>query len=313
MAKAFFRTVTGDVPVDSLGLVLPHEHLFTDRRGPENEGYAQEDPELVRKMMVPYLKKAEEAGVTALFECSPVGIGRNIGILTRLAIETKIKIIAPTGIFSDKFTPSMYKFDSVDKLAQLWIEEIETGIGFTDHKAGFIIVAISDDGPTPLEMRNIKAAAQTSLATGAAVATYTPRGETALTQLEMFKTVGLLPEKLIWLQANGEKDPKYHFQMADQGAYVEFDCLGRPCNPPDPICDGIEGLVGKGLAERILLSQGAGAFQPGTPSGVPETGIRGYTDLVNDLIPNLQSRGLDLATINLITKDNPKNAFALLI
>lgn len=311
MARAFFRTVTGDVPVDSLGIVLPHEHLFTDRRGPENEGYAQEDPELVRKMMSPYLKKAEDAGITALFECSPIGIGRNIGILTRLAFETKIKIIAPTGIYSERFTPAIYKFESVDKLVKIWIDEIETGIGFTDHKAGFILIAISENGPTALEERNIQAAVQVSVATGAAVAVYTPDGETSLLALEMFKTAGLLPGKLIWLHANGEQDPKYHFQMADQGVYVEFDCLGRPCDPPDPICDGIEGLVGKGLAKRILLSQGAGAFQPGAPSGIPETGIQGYTDIVQNLIPSLQSRGLDLATINLITKDNPKRAFAL--
>lgn len=311
MARPFFRTVTGDVPVASLDLVLPHEHLFTDRRGPEKAGYAQEDPELVSKMMAPYLRQAEEAGVTALFECSPVGIGRNIGILTKLAFETEIKIIAPTGIFSDKFTPEFFKHKSVDNLIQLWTEEIETGIGFTDHKAGFIMIAISEDGPTGVEERNIQAAAKVSLATGAAVASYTPKGETALLELEILKTAGLTPSKLIWLHANEEQDPKYHFQMADQGAYVEFDCLGRPCNPPDPICDGIEGLVGKGLAEHILLSQGAGAFQPGVPSGIPENGIRGYTDLVNDLIPNLQSRGLDLATINLITKDNPKQAFAL--
>ena len=177
MARAFFRTVTGDVPVDTLDIILPHEHLFTDHRGPENEGYAQEDPELVSKMMVPYLRQAEEAGVTALFECSPVGIGRNIAILTRLAIQTKIKIIAPTGIFSDKFTPELFKHQSIDHLVQLWTEEIETGIGFTDHKAGFIMIAISEDGPTPLEERNIQAAAKVSLATGAAIASYTPKGK----------------------------------------------------------------------------------------------------------------------------------------
>ena len=28
------QTVTGPVDIDSLGLILPHEHLFTDLRGP---------------------------------------------------------------------------------------------------------------------------------------------------------------------------------------------------------------------------------------------------------------------------------------
>ena len=312
MAKAFFRTVTGDVPVDSLGMVLPHEHLFMDHRGLENDGFAQEDPELVRKMMVPYLKRAEKAGVTALFECSPIGIGRNIGILTGLAMETKIKIIAPTGIFSEKFTPVLYKHNSEENLVKLWVEEIEKGIGFTEHKAGFIMIAISEGGPTELEQRNIRAAAKTSLATGAAIASFTPEGEVALAELELLKTEGLNPSKLIWLHANGEKDPKYHFQMADQGAYVEFDCLGRTDGPTDPICEGIAGLMGKGLAKHILLSQGAGAFQLGAPNGIPEKGIRGYTDLTSQLIPLLKSQGLDDATLRLLTEDNPKRAYTLL-
>ncbi|QRN84519.1 hypothetical protein JR338_13125 (plasmid) [Chloroflexota bacterium] len=75
--------------------------------------------------------------------------------------------------------------------------------------------------------------------------------------------------------------------------------------------NGIESLLGNGLPEHILLPQGAGIFEPGSPSVISETGIRGYSALANDLIPNLQSRGLDLATINLITKDNPNQAYAL--
>lgn len=44
MQKQFLRTILGDIPPENLGLILPHEHLFTDLRGPEVEGYAQADP-----------------------------------------------------------------------------------------------------------------------------------------------------------------------------------------------------------------------------------------------------------------------------
>ena len=38
------QSVKGPVEIDSLGLILPHEHLFTDLRGPQVAGYAQADP-----------------------------------------------------------------------------------------------------------------------------------------------------------------------------------------------------------------------------------------------------------------------------
>ncbi len=312
MAKAYFRTITGDIPVDSLGLILPHEHLFTDLRGPEFDGYAQDDPDLVRKMMVPYLRRAEEAGVTAILECSTIGVGRNIGILAELASQTRIRIVAPTGIYKEEFTPIMYKHKSIAELVEQWVEEINEGVGFTDHKAGFIKIALSDDGPTPLEERNIRAAAQTSLATGAAVASHTIGGEAALRELEILKTEGMDLRKFVWVHAGSESDPKYHFQVSESGAYVEFDNIGQPDTDHNGLCDAVESLLGKGLGEHILLSQDAGWFQPGAPHGMPEGGIRGYTTLVTDFIPMLKERHLDDATIKLITEENPKRVFSLI-
>src|SRR5690242_1798071 len=44
-------TLTGPVEIDSLGLILPHEHLFTDLRGPSVSGYAQGDPDAVVRVV----------------------------------------------------------------------------------------------------------------------------------------------------------------------------------------------------------------------------------------------------------------------
>lgn len=68
MAK--IQTVTGKVDVASLGLTLPHEHLFTDMRGPLIQGYAQAEPEAVVDVLAPHLTDAAASGVTALVECS---------------------------------------------------------------------------------------------------------------------------------------------------------------------------------------------------------------------------------------------------
>ncbi|HEY9527916.1 MAG TPA: esterase, partial [Anaerolineales bacterium] len=69
------HTVKGAVETDSLGLILPHEHLFTDLRGPHIPDYAQGEASAVVQVLGPHLADAAALGVTALVECSTVGVG----------------------------------------------------------------------------------------------------------------------------------------------------------------------------------------------------------------------------------------------
>ena len=84
------HTLNGPIDPDSLGLILPHEHLFTDLRGPSVPDYAQRDSDSVVKVVAPYLADAASLGVTALVECSTVGVGRNLSILRSLSESTSI-------------------------------------------------------------------------------------------------------------------------------------------------------------------------------------------------------------------------------
>ena len=105
MSRQYIQTVTGQVAADEFGLILPHEHLFTDLRGPTVPGYAQGNPEVVAQVMEPYLVEAHAAGVTALVECSTLGVGRNVPVLKYLAHSTPVRIIAPTGVYRQAYIP----------------------------------------------------------------------------------------------------------------------------------------------------------------------------------------------------------------
>src|SRR5918995_7007788 len=118
------QTTTGPVDVDSLGLILPHEHLFTDLRGPLVADYARGEPSAVVEAVGPYLAEASKAGVTALVECSTVGVGRNLTVLRRLAEATSIHIIAPTGVYRDAYIPEALREISEQGLAELWTKEL---------------------------------------------------------------------------------------------------------------------------------------------------------------------------------------------
>ena len=69
-------TTLGPKRADELGLILPHEHVFVDLRTCDQPGYAQGDAADVIRLMGPGIAKAQAAGVTALVECTPVGVGR---------------------------------------------------------------------------------------------------------------------------------------------------------------------------------------------------------------------------------------------
>ncbi|HEX6034121.1 MAG TPA: esterase [Anaerolineales bacterium] len=310
MTTKTIHTLKGPIEADSLGLILPHEHLFTDLRGPHVPDYAWGDPSMVVNAVEPYLEEAAAAGVTALVECSTVGVGRNLAVLQRLAEATSIQIVPPTGVYRDAFIPEALRELSENELAELWAKELTEGIEGTSIQAGFIKLAMSDDGPTALEIRNLRAAARASQNTGAVIASHTIGGKIARQELDVLEEAGLDLHRFIWVHAQTEPDIAILKEAARRGAYVELDSVGAPFQSQEDLLETVLSLVESGFAEHLLLSHDAGWYQPGRPGGVPETGYRGYTALTRDFIPLLQERGVSEEQVRLITVNNPARAFA---
>jgi phosphotriesterase-related protein len=307
------RTVKGDVRLEKLGLILPHEHLFTDLDGPDRPGYAVGDPDEVVSVLTPYLDAAQQAGVTALVECSTGGVGRNVRIMKHIAETTPIHIVAPTGVYREAFIPKEMRDTPQQALAQEWIKDLIVGIEETDIKAGFIKMAVSDDGPTLLETRTLKAAAAASKATGAALASHTIRASSARQEMDILEGEGMDLHRFIWVHANAEAGVAEHLEAARRGAYVEFDAVGALFADQNLLIDYTLALIEAGYAAQILLSHDAGWYQPGRSGGQPEGGIRGYTALVESFLPALRHKGISEEMIRLLTWTNPAQAYALIV
>ena len=308
MAK-YLHTLTGPVLDNDLQLVLPHEHIFVDLRGPMVPDYAQAEPDDVIHLMKPYLDAAWTAGVTAFMECTPPGVGRNLTILRRVAEITPIRLLTPTGIYREAFTPLAMRNLGVEVLADIWIRELAEGIDGTPVKAGFIKLAMSDNGPTDIEIRNLEAAAIASRATGAVIASHTSNGSIMQVELRVLEKAGLNLDRFIWVHADAEPNPAFHLEAAKRGAYVEIDAIGAR---PDPTAqlNYTSTLIDSGYTDRILLSHDAGWYEPGKPDGRPSGGVRGFTALVEDFLPQLRIRGVKEDIIRQITVNNPFQAFA---
>ena len=89
-------TTLGPKSSADLGLILPHEHVFVDLRTWDTPGYAQAEAEAVIELMAPEISKAQSAGVTAIVECSTVGVGRRADIEKLHAVRLNSLGQAPT-------------------------------------------------------------------------------------------------------------------------------------------------------------------------------------------------------------------------
>ncbi len=306
------NTILGVISAEELGLTLAHEHLFTDLRGPYAPGYAQANPRHVLSVMKPYLDEISRIGVTGFVECSTIGVGRNPEILRKLAAKTNINIIAPTGVYREAYVPAYIRKMTIEGLADLWVKEINQGINETHTKAGFIKMAVSDEGITPLEEKNLQAAVITSQRTGAVIACHTIGGKLAEKLINLLESQGHNLERFIWTHAQSEPDIGYQLRTAQRGVYISIDAIGSGWTPDEVMIEQTLTLIEAGYSNKILLSHDAGWFDPSQPDGKPaDHGIRGYTALFKTFIPALIARGIPPDTIDQITINNPKIAFSL--
>ena len=304
------QTIKGSIEIDALGLILPHEHLFTDLRGPQVSDYARGEPAAVIKVVEPYLAEASAVGVTALVECSTVGVGRNLSVLRALAEVTPIHIIAPTGVYRDAYIPESLREINEYNLEELWTTELMEGIEGTSIRAGFIKLAMSDDGPTALEIRNLKAAVKASQNTGAVIASHTIGGKIARKEMDVLEEAGFDLHRFIWIHAQTEPDVSILEDAARRGAYVELDSVGAPYQLQTELIETTIALIKAGFTDHLLLSHDAGWYNPARRDGLPEEGFRGYTALAKNFLPALLRRGISEEQIRLITVNNPAKAFA---
>ena len=311
--EARLITTLGPKRRSELGVILPHEHVFVDLRTWDKPGYAQADVQDVIALMAPELEKARAAGVTALVESSPIGVGRRADILKAVSVAAKLPLIVPTGVYREPWIPAWVHEASEAKLAEWMIGELTGQIREGDPngpasgvQAGWIKLSAGDFGITDTEAKVLRAAAAAGRATNAVIGSHTIRGRVVREQLDIIEKAGYSPRRFIWIHTQAEPDFERHLEMARRGAYIEYDDLGSGDWKDTAYIGWIKSLLDAGLGDRLLLSHDRGWYDPAKPKGgVPKP----FTHLTQSFIPRLREAGLDDATIKRLTQDNPFNAF----
>ncbi len=305
-----WQTVLGPIDADQLGLILPHEHLFTDLRTPDAPGQGEGDPADVVRVMKPYLDKAEQAGITALVECTPPGVGQNPAVIKALAQNTDVVLLMPTGLYRQQWIPADKLAMSDADLTAWMVSEITEGIQGTDVKAAFIKMGVSDAQITRDESRNLRAAARAAIETGVLIASHTSgplAGQHAMQEMDILESEGIECEQFNWVHAQ-HADVLVHERMAERGAYIGFD--GMQPGQEEHYVKLVMDALTAGLEEHILLSHDRGWYRPGEPDG-GSSQVKGFTYLVEGFLPRLREEGVGEELITLMTETNPKRAFRM--
>jgi predicted metal-dependent phosphotriesterase family hydrolase len=301
----FIRTVMGPVPAAELGPALTHEHVMVDFIGAAEVSPDRYDADEVFEVMRPYCIALREAGIDALFECTPEYIGRDPALLRRLSEATGLTLITNTGFYKAPFLPERALTATVDELAAHWIDEARHGIGDTGILPGFIKIAANEGELIDVQRRIARAAARASLATGLTIASHTTTGIAAMQELDILEEEGLPLSRFIVVHSDAEPGRAFHQRTAERGAWVSYDGI-REGNAAERVP-----LVMAALAEfpeRLLISQDAGWYNVGQERGGD---VVAWDWLPRAFVPLLREAGASEADVARLLVENPARAFAV--
>jgi len=301
------RTTLGPKSATEVGLILPHEHIFVDL-GPIGENaYLRADSQDVIRVMAPEIEKIKAQGVTALVECTPVGVGRRADIDRAVSEATGLPVLVPTGLYREPWIPQWAHDASEDELCTWMLGELTGEIEDSGVQAAWIKLSAGDDGITDCEAKILRAAAKAGRATNAIIGSHTIRGRVVREQLDMLEAAGYTAERFIWIHTQAEPDFALHLAMARRGCWLEYDSISGNDEGDARLVHWILELLAAGFGSRLLLSHDRGWYDPSKPGGGT---VNPYTPLVESFLPRLRQAGIDEATITQLTHANPFAAYA---
>lgn len=300
-AAGRITTVLGDRDAARMsGTALAHEHLRIDlSREGDVEGFVRDDKAVLGELV----EAREKFGLGLVIELTCQGMGREATVLEGLSEKSGVEVVCSTGFYYERFHPSYVERSSVEELSEILVEEIQSGIEGTGVRPGVIgEVGSHGEEMTPSEEKCFRAAARAAIATGLPVSTHAHLGIGAVGQLDLLMNEGLPAERICLGHQDLTDDPVQHGRLAETGAYVAFDTVGKTSYQPDEVrVRLVLALLEAGYGERILLSNDISR-----ESYLRDRGGVGYSHLFRSFLPELRKAGVDERTVRTMVEENPK-------
>ena len=311
------ETVTGPISADALGTVLPHEYVILVDETYRMNYLRDWDEEAQISAAVELLNRLKQAGVDTIFDLSVVGAGRNIERIRKIAERVDLNIVAATGLFTYNDLPFQFHYngpglgsETYEPMVDLFVDDLTTGIGSTDIKAGVLTCVIESEGLTSGVERILRAVGKASVATGAPVLVHTnPHTRSGLIAQRVLAEEGVDLRRVMLGQCGDTTDVEYLAQLADAGSILALDRFGVDVLLPyeHRVATAVE-LVRRGYAEHVVLSQMAFSYcdwfeMDKLPLLQPNWN---YFEVVERALPEMRKRGVTDEQIHSMMVDAPR-------
>lgn len=337
-------TVLGQIPVDTLGVTLMHEHLLLDASSWWKRPCCASDIALAERpidvgmlgelRMNPFLNRdncqlvdvdaavAElmlfvELGGRTVVDPTNLGIGRDPRALQRISRRTGLNVVMGAGFYLEPSHPDYVRRLSVEEIARLIARDCG---GVPDDMpivaAGIIgEIGISKDF-TAEEEKVLRGAAGASRISGVPLSIHLPGWERhGHRVLDVIEAEGADLRHTILCHMNPSLgDPGYQRSIADRGAFLEYDMIGmdffyadqQAQSPSDEEnAAALARLIADGYLDAILVSQDVFLKMMLTRHG----GF-GYAYILKHFVPRLARHGVDAKSIERLLVANPARVFS---
>ena len=337
-------TVTGPVPVESLGTTTIHEHLFFDGswlyRPPDDPelraiaesplrmetlgwarkvgyGHLDNSRRLDLEEAIEEIRYFKLAGGQTVVDQTPPGLGRDPEALRKIAQETGLNIVMGGGYYVEARHPASLKERTVEDIAEELITEITVGVGGNGIRMGIIGEIGTGDPFTSEEEKVVRGAARAQASTGVALSIHhSIWGRHGPRVLAVAREEGadMRHTLLCHNDLDARCELSYYEEIASTGAYLGIDTFGQTdvYQYSDRQRPGRVYPTDYERAEKVamlveagLLNQIVLAMDLVSKIQLRRFGGFGYDHLLTSIVPILKATGLSDDQIKVMLVDNP--------
>ncbi len=305
---ATVETVLGPIDASKLGVTLSHEHVLVAMGGDNHHYSWMFDWERTRANAVRELSEAKAGGIDTIIDLTTPDLGRDVEFVRDVSKASGMNVVAATGIWRD--VPRSFWARDLDRIADIFVREIEVGIGDTGIKAGAIKVANDMGGVTPEGERILRGAARALKRTGCPISTHHWAPERVGTrQVEIFREEGAPMDRICIGHSADTTDVAYLETLLQAGVYLSMDRYPGGMDRPgwEARNATVKELVDRGWAHRLMMGHDyAPAAVNVHSSAAPAAGPTRYLFVTTVALPALRQAGVSEESIDLMMREVPR-------
>jgi phosphotriesterase-related protein len=302
-----------------------HEHVFVlsseiNANWPERSWGGAKETRITEA--VAKLEELKGRGIDTIVDLTAVGLGRSIPEVQLVNAAVGINIVVATGLYTFDELPTFFASrrpkpppsgSGDDVMVDMFVEDIEQGIGGTGVKAGILKCCTEAQGVTPNIDRVLRAVARAHRRTGVPISTHTNAWNyTGRDQQRVFAEEGVDLARVVIGHSGDSTDLDYLRELMDRGSLIGMDRFGiKLRNMPgfDERVDTVAKLCELGYANRMVLSHDTNCHMDTHANLHDRFPDWVFTHISDTVIPALKQRGVTEDQITQMLVGNPRRVF----